>query len=125
MIKRRVVAAALGAMLVLPIFAVPVAAGTPTEINVTPYSQIRDGCPSVSANWTVYLSGGTSGNYAVNVTYGDGSHAPTTYTNDTSGINWGKTYATNCSQARNFHQYWTASRTGGGTGTDDSWVLTN
>lgn len=125
MIKRRVVAALLGAMLALPIFTVPAAAAWPTEINATPYSQIRDGCPYVSANWTVYLGGGASGPYAVSVSYGDGRSSPTTYTNVTSGISWGYTFATNCNQARDFHQYWTASRAGGGTGDDDSWVLTN
>lgn len=126
MSTRKLVAALFASMLVMPILAVPVAASYPTEVYVTPSTQVRDGCPTVSANWTVYLSGGNSGSYTVWVSYGDGTTSPHTVTNNTSGISWGKTFATTCGVARNYSQYWSDTRSGGGgTGHYSTYVYTN
>ena len=98
--------------------------GVPTEIWVTPYDQIADGCPYAAASWTVNLDGGTSGKYTVSVSYGDGYSPPPVQTNSTS-IQWSYSFYDPTCSYHHYHEYWTASRGGGGTAHDNSYVTSN
>ena len=126
--KRRLFLASTSALAIFVLMA-PVAGsatglGQPTEIYVTPYNQIADGCPNASADWTVELDGGTSGNYSVIVTYGDGHQSLWTQTYATT-IPWSYTFNDPTCSHHVYHQYWTAQRGGGGTAHDDTYVTSN
>ncbi len=95
----------------------------PTEIYVTPYNQIADGCPIAAAHWTVTLDGG-NGYYTVTVKYGDNYSPPPTQTQSHT-IQWSYTYNDPTCSHHVYHQQWTASSGGGGTAHDDTYVTSN
>jgi hypothetical protein len=123
--RRRVFSLVAVSSLVLSIglSAAPVLAGPPTEISVSPTTAyLNTYCPyhlaSERAYWTVSVWGGTSGNFQVSVNYGDGTgntsyHAASYDTHHDFDCGWSWVY-----------QSWSASRSGGGTGHDQTSVYT-
>ena len=109
----------------------PVSAGSPTEIFVSndPQGgswQGLDACARINppatgrAAWTVDLWGGTSGNYLVTVHYGDGTPGQSTYHPQGQ---YDTHYDFLCGHGQR-NQSWSATRSGGGTGYDYSYVET-
>lgn len=97
--------------------AAPASAYVPVDIGVAKETTNLWMCsgsnpvPS-SVAWNIYLSGGTSGNYTVQVTFGDGAYT-TLAPIPPGSTGWAKhTFA--CSHGQ-VTQVWTASRSGGGT----------
>jgi hypothetical protein len=122
--KRRILTCATVSGLVLSIglAVAPVSAGPPTEMDVSPYTRDLIGCivPGVQrAYWTVSLWGGTSGNFSVTVHYGDG-----TYNTSSHATSYDTHHDFGCSQG-GLRQDWQASRGGGGTAYDTTYVLTH
>jgi hypothetical protein len=107
----------------------PVAAWPPVELEVAPALQVIAGCPTATANWTVYLYGGASGLFTVTVHYGEG-HIRTRYL-PAGAIAWSYAYnvSANCGippwPQYDLDQSWSASRSGGGVDYDSSHVAIN
>jgi len=84
--------------------------GIPVEIDVSPYSQYISGTYCGDANWTVRLSGGTSGPYYYRVSYGDGK----AYTYSTYKTTFPHSHPYCSWSSRWFYQTWKVWRAGGG-----------
>jgi hypothetical protein len=125
--RRLSIAAGLAALIAVvcsPLGVQAFSDGAPTEISVTPGNQVADGCHYATASWTVYVDGGTSGLYSVWVGYGDGYTSPVRQTS-LHTIPWSYTFFSATCSYRIYHQYWSASRSGGGTAHADTYVTSN
>jgi hypothetical protein len=125
---RRILALTAATAVVLALVGAPAVQasgqGIQTEIAVSPGQQVADGCPYATASWTVTLDGGTTGPYSVSVSYGDGYTPPVRQTNLHS-IPWSYTFYDPTCSYHYYHQYWTGSRSGGGTAHADTYVTAN
>jgi hypothetical protein len=98
----------------------PASAAPPTDIEAAPAFQDLFWCPQVNSDrafWTVYLSGGGSGQYKVTVSYGDGSPGSTTF--HAGEYDTHHDYTCGGGGADDtYNQTWAGWRSGGGTNYD-------